>query len=147
MDEEHSVLRWGGLAGIVGGILLVAVFVIVGVFVGPDPAEPEGLVMRFPDVRAAHIVEEVLYLGVLALWAIHFLALYRAVRGRASRPRCSGARWASWVSACSRPELFRRSPGPQSPTSIMLLGLHLRLRRHSSSCGRRPKAYSMRCSS
>src|SRR5918993_783370 len=67
MDEEQSVLRWGGLAGIVGGILLVAVFVIVGVFVGPDPTEPEGLVMRFPDVRAAHVVEEVLYLGVLAL--------------------------------------------------------------------------------
>src|SRR5829696_2869424 len=66
MDEEQSVLRWGDLAGIVGGILLVAVFVIVGVFVGPDPTEPEGLVMRFPDVRAAHVVEEVLYLGVLA---------------------------------------------------------------------------------
>ena len=68
MDEEQSVLRWGGLAGIMGGILLVAVFAIVIVFVGPDPAEPEGLVVRFPDIRAAHIVEEVLYLGVLALW-------------------------------------------------------------------------------
>jgi hypothetical protein len=79
--QEKNVLRWGGLAGIVGGILLVAVFVIVGVFVGPDPAEPEGEVRRFPDVRAAHTVEEVLYLGVLALWAIHFLALYRALRG------------------------------------------------------------------
>jgi hypothetical protein len=91
MDEEQSVLRWGGLAGIVGGILLVAVFVIVGVFVGPDPAEPEGLVMRFPDVRAAHIVEEVLYLGVLALWAIHFLALYRALRGTSLAPALFGS--------------------------------------------------------
>ena len=91
IDEEKSVLRWGGLAGIVGGILLVAVFVIVGVFVGPDPAEPEGLVMRFPDVRAAHIVEEVLYLGVLALWAIHFLALYRALRGTSLAPALFGS--------------------------------------------------------
>src|SRR5918994_1380495 len=91
MDEEQSVLRWGGLAGIVGGILLVAVFVIVGVFVGPDPAEPEGLVMRFPDVRAAHIVEEVLYLAVLALWAIHFLALYRALRGTSLAPALFGS--------------------------------------------------------
>src|SRR5918992_2117996 len=91
MDEEQSVLRWGGLAGIVGGILLVAVFVIVGVFVGPDPAEPEGLVMRFPDVRAAHIVEEGLYLGVLALWAIHFLALYRALRGTSPAPALFGS--------------------------------------------------------
>src|ERR687894_2852703 len=91
MDEEQSVLRWGGLAGIVGGILLVAVFVIVGVFVGPDPAEPEALVMRFPDVRAAHVVEEVLYLGVLALWAIHFLALYRALRGTSLAPALFGS--------------------------------------------------------
>ncbi len=74
-----------------GGILLVAVFVIVGVFVGPDPAEPEGLVMRFPDVRAAHIVEEVLYLGVLALWAIHFLALYRALRATRLAPALFGS--------------------------------------------------------
>ena len=91
MEEEKSVLRWGGLAGIAGGIVLVAVFVIVGVFVGPDPAEPEGLVMRFPDVRAAHIVEEVLYLGVLALWAIHFLALYRALRGTSLAPALFGS--------------------------------------------------------
>src|SRR5918992_2424930 len=91
MDEEQSVLRWGGVAGIVGGILLVAVFVIVGVFVGPDPAEPEGLVMRFPDVRAAHIVEEVLYLTVLVLWVIHFLALYRALRGTSLAPALFGS--------------------------------------------------------
>ena len=91
IEQEKSVLRWGGLAGIVGGILLVAVFVIVGVFVGPDPAEPEGLVMRFPDVRAAHTVEEVLYLGVLALWTIHFLALYRALRGTSPAPALFGS--------------------------------------------------------
>ena len=91
MEQEKSVLRWGGLAGIVGGILLVAVFVIVGVFVGPDPAEPEGLVMRFPDVRAVHTVEEVLYLGVLALWVIHFLALYRALRGTSLAPALFGS--------------------------------------------------------
>jgi hypothetical protein len=89
--QEKSVLRWGGLAGIVGGILLVAVFVIVGVFVGADPAEPEGLVMRFPDVRAAYIVAEGLYLGVLALWAIHFLALYRALRATSLAPALFGS--------------------------------------------------------
>ena len=88
--QEKSVLRWGGLAGIVGGILLVAVFVIVGVFVGlDDPAEPERLVERFPDVRAAMFVAEVLYLGGLALWAIHFLALYRALR---DEPRARAVR-------------------------------------------------------
>ena len=47
--------------------------------------------MRFPDVRAAHLVEEVLYLGVLALWAIHFLALYRALRGTSLAPVLFGS--------------------------------------------------------
>jgi hypothetical protein len=90
--QEKSVLRWGGLAGIVGGILLVAVFVIVGVFVGlDDPAEPEALVERFPDVRAPMFVVEVLYLGGLALWAIHFLALYRALRATSLAPALFGS--------------------------------------------------------
>jgi hypothetical protein len=40
--EEKSVLRWGGLAGILGGIIFILVFVVVIVFMGPDPAEPEG---------------------------------------------------------------------------------------------------------
>lgn len=61
MMQERSVLRWGGLAGIAGGILFIAVFVIVGVFVGADPAEPEG----FPGIRAARTIENSLYLAVL----------------------------------------------------------------------------------
>ena len=91
MMQEKSVLRWGGLAGIVGSILLVVVFVIVGVFVGAPAAEPAETVMRFPDVRAAHIVEEVLYLGVLALWAVHLLAVYRALRGTSPAPALFGS--------------------------------------------------------
>jgi hypothetical protein len=91
MEEEKSVLRWGGLAGILGGILLVAVFVIVGVFVGPDPAEPEGEVMRFPDIRAGRTVEDGLYLVVLILWVTHFLALYRALRGTSLAPALFGS--------------------------------------------------------
>lgn len=74
--QEKSVLRSGGLAGMVGGIIFILVFVIVGVFVGTEFVE----VMRYPDVRSARIVEEVLYLAVLILWVIHFLALYRALR-------------------------------------------------------------------
>jgi hypothetical protein len=37
MDEEKSVLRWGGLAGILGGIIFILVFVIVIAFVGACP--------------------------------------------------------------------------------------------------------------
>ena len=46
IDEGKSVLRWGGLAGILGGIVFILVFVIVIAFVGPEPVEPEGRVMK-----------------------------------------------------------------------------------------------------
>jgi hypothetical protein len=81
MEEERSVLRWGGLAGVLGGVLFILVFAVVIVFVGPDlSADPEELVKRFPDIRAARTVENGLYLVVLILWVAHFLALYRALR-------------------------------------------------------------------
>ena len=51
MEQEKSVLRWGGLAGILGSILFILVFVIVAVFVG-DP----GGVERFPEIRTARTV-------------------------------------------------------------------------------------------
>ena len=91
MEEEQSVLRWGGLAGILGAIIFIAVFVVVIAFVGADPAEPEGSVMRFPDIRAARTVEDSLYLVVLILWIVHFLALYRALRGTSLAPALFGS--------------------------------------------------------
>ena len=85
--QEKSVLRWGGLAGMVGGIIFILVFVIVGVFVGMEFVE----VMRFPDVRTALIVGDSLYLVVLILWVIHFLALYRALRETSLTPALFGS--------------------------------------------------------
>lgn len=85
--QEQSVLRWGGLAGIVGGIIFMLVFVIVGVFVGMAFVE----VTRFPDVRTARIVENSLYLAVLILWVFHFLALYRALRETSLTPAFFGS--------------------------------------------------------
>lgn len=90
-SAEQSVSRWGGLAGIAGGVLLVAVFAIVAVFVGAPAAGPAAAVMRFPDVRMAQIVEEVLYMGVLALWAVHFVAVYRALRANSLAPALFGS--------------------------------------------------------
>jgi hypothetical protein len=87
MAQEKSVLQWGGLAGVLGGIIFILVFVIVGVFVGMGPVE----VMRFPDVRTARIVENSLYLAVLILWVIHFLALYRALRETSLAPALFGS--------------------------------------------------------
>jgi hypothetical protein len=83
-EADRSLLRWGGLAGVLGGALMLFVFVFVGVVIGPDPAGPAGPVTRFPEIRALRTVENFLYLLVIALWAIHFLALGRALGG--SRP-------------------------------------------------------------
>lgn len=74
-------MRWGGLAGVSSAFLLLIVFGIVGVFVGLDPAAPAGFVERFPEIRPARIVENGLYLAVLALWFIHVVALHQALRG------------------------------------------------------------------
>lgn len=90
-QQERSVLRWGGLAGILGGIIYIVVFVIVGVFVGSDPAGLAGPVMRFPAIRAARIVENSLFLVVQILWVAHFLALYIALRGARLAPALFGS--------------------------------------------------------
>ena len=93
MEKEKSVLRWGGLAGILGGILFILTFVVV--LAGPvgmeDPADLAGWVTRFPDIRAARIVENSLYLVALILWVTHFLALYRALRGTSLAPALFGS--------------------------------------------------------
>jgi hypothetical protein len=79
--EETRVLRWGGWAGILGSIVMIVVVAIVAVFVGPDVLD-EGLIERFPDIQAARTVENGLYLAVLVLWMVHFLALYHVLRAR-----------------------------------------------------------------
>jgi hypothetical protein len=91
MDEEKGLLRWGGLAGILVGIIFILVFVVVIVFVGADPSQPEGEVIRFPEIRAARTVENSLYLVVLILWIAHFLALYRALRRTSLAPALFGS--------------------------------------------------------
>jgi hypothetical protein len=53
MDQEKNVLRWGGLAGMLGGIAFILTMVTLLLLV-PDPdASPGELLMRFPENRAA----------------------------------------------------------------------------------------------
>jgi hypothetical protein len=79
-QEDSSIPRWGGLAGIGGSVLFLAVFAIVGIFAGPEPAGPAGPISRFPDIRVARTVENGLYLAVLALWVPLALALFHSLR-------------------------------------------------------------------
>ena len=91
MSEEKRVLRWGGLAGMLGGIIFILVPVTLFGFVPPAPADPAGLVMRFPDVRAAIAVGNGINFVVNILWVALFLALYRALRGTSLAPALFGS--------------------------------------------------------
>lgn len=93
MEQEQSVLRWGGLAGMIGGILFILTWIVV--IAGPvgmeDPADLAGWVTRFPDIRAARVVENLIYLVALLLEVTLFLALYRALRSTSLAPALFGS--------------------------------------------------------
>lgn len=88
--EDRKVLRWGGLAGVGGGVLLIVVFGIVGAFVGTF-ANADAEVAAYPDVSVARTFENGLYLLVLVLWVAHLIALYRALRRTSPAPALFGA--------------------------------------------------------
>jgi len=77
MENEKSVLRWGGLAGILAFFVWIGEMPLYG-FV--DPFTPEGL-MRFTDVRAALGMSTILMMTIAFLSVALVLALYRALRG------------------------------------------------------------------
>ena len=93
MEQEKSVLRWGGLAGMLGGILFILCWVVI--IAGPvgmeDPADLAGWVTRFPDIQAARVVENLVYLVALLPEVPLFLALYRALRRTSLAPALFGS--------------------------------------------------------
>lgn len=87
---ERSVLKWGGLAGILGGIVFVFVPIVLFGFVPPTPTDPNAVVARFPSVSIAitvgnniDFVADILNLALL-------LAVYRALRGTSLAPALFG---------------------------------------------------------
>jgi len=102
MGDEKSILRWGGLAGMLGGVVFLFVPVILFGLVPPAPSDPAGLVERFPTVRttiaAGNFVNFVSNVLVLAL----FLALYRALRDTSPAP----ALWGTVLSILSLAVIF-----------------------------------------
>lgn len=77
--EEGRVLRWGGIAGMLGGALMLTSLIVVGALGLPDTSDMASL-LTFPDISTGRIVENTLYLAALTLWAFHLLALYWALR-------------------------------------------------------------------
>jgi hypothetical protein len=90
-ESDKSVLRWGGLASIGGGLLFILVFAWVIVLAGPDPAGTAGPITRFPDIKAVRTVENGLYLAVVVLWVPVYLALYRRLERTRPAPALVGS--------------------------------------------------------
>jgi hypothetical protein len=90
IEQEKSVLRWGGLAGILGGILFILVMVFVAVAIGSGPADLTEVVARFPDIHMLRVIENGIYLVALLLEILLFLALFWALRKSSLAPALFG---------------------------------------------------------
>lgn len=81
MDRsDQAALKWGGLAGLLGSLLLLGVFALLAVFVGLETFDGAVAIARFPDIRWARIIENTAYLFTLALWSLHSVTLFLALR-------------------------------------------------------------------
>jgi hypothetical protein len=78
-SADRQLRRWGGVAGLSGGILMVGTAVTVGVLGLPDASDVETL-RDFADIESGRIAEHFLYLGALMLFALHCLVLYRFLK-------------------------------------------------------------------
>ena len=87
MKKENSVLRWGGLAGILAFTVWIVELPLYG-FVNPFISE--GL-MRFPDKIAALAMSTILTMAYAFLSIALVLALYRALRGTGLAPALFGS--------------------------------------------------------
>jgi hypothetical protein len=91
IEQEKSILRWGGLAGILGGIILILSMVVAVGFVPADPPTLTELVARFPDVQILRVAENVLYLLGLVSGLPLILALYFSLRKTSLAPALFGS--------------------------------------------------------
>lgn len=91
-SEEKSVMRWGGLAGMLGGLAFIFTIGIFFVFLAPAPATIEEEIMRYPSIGVASVVAQVAYLVAVASLVPLILAMYRALRGSNLAPALIGSR-------------------------------------------------------
>lgn len=92
MGKGEDVLRWGGLAGMLGGVVfLLSAVVLASSSFSTAPADPGALIAKFPEIRTTVAVAEVLYLVAAILWAFLFLSLYRSLRETTPAPAIFGS--------------------------------------------------------
>ena len=89
--QEKSVLKWGGLAGILGGIIFILSMIVAVIFVPADPPTFAGLVARFPDVQILRVAENTLYLLGLVAGVPLVLAVFWSMRKTNLAPALFGS--------------------------------------------------------
>ena len=77
-SDDRRLLRWAGVAGLGGVLLLLASVVVVVSLDLPDASDVETLT-DFADIESGRIAEHFLYLGALVLFALHVAALRRVL--------------------------------------------------------------------
>jgi hypothetical protein len=89
--QEMSVLRWGGLAGMIGAVVFLVSIVYQVAFVGTNTTAPgAGPVIRFPGVQTQIIIGQSLFLVGVLLFVPLYIALYRTLRGSSLAPALFG---------------------------------------------------------
>ena len=78
MGEEKSVLRVGGLAGVLAGVVLIVGLIIF--LLSPAPVDLEEFLAFFPDNSLSQTVSGDLLIGALLLILVFLAALYRSLR-------------------------------------------------------------------
>lgn len=79
-------VRRGGLAGLAGVAALFGAFLPYPIFGLPNPDDVESLT-TFADITTGRIIENTFWLAALVLWAVHFMAIGRALRNRSDEER------------------------------------------------------------
>lgn len=90
-DQEKSVLRWGGNAGLIGGVVFILSMVVAAGFVPDDPQTYSELAARFPDVLMLRVAENILYLLGLVSGVPLILALFMSLRKTSLAPALFGS--------------------------------------------------------
>lgn len=76
LEQERQLIRWGGVAGAAGSLLLISSAVVVGALGMPDASDVATL-RNFSAIESGRIVEHFIYLGALLFMAGNTLVLYR----------------------------------------------------------------------
>lgn len=90
-EQEKSVLQWGGISGIAGGILALGVMVFVAIVLPGEPSSLQEWVTRFPDIRVLRTIENIIYIMALIFQIPLFAALFMALKKTKLAPALFGS--------------------------------------------------------